>query len=119
MAFDEILKGMTADVGGAEGCFLFDRDGILIQESKEEGLPVDLNGLGAEVSAIVKGVHTAAESTGIGMVDELVISADRYMVVLRMLAGEYYVAMVLRRDGDMGKGRYMLRSRAAQIEAEL
>jgi len=40
--------------------------------------------------------------------EEISIRTDRFIIVIRILTSEYFVAMIIHQDGNFGKGRYLM-----------
>jgi hypothetical protein len=40
--------------------------------------------------------------------EEISIRTDRFIIIIRMLNDDYFVALIISRDGNFGKGRYLL-----------
>jgi len=40
--------------------------------------------------------------------EEISIRTDRFIIVIRMLTAEYFVALVINHDGNFGKARYLM-----------
>ncbi|MDA8169137.1 MAG: hypothetical protein M0Z59_05485 [Nitrospiraceae bacterium] len=117
MSFSEILKEMTSKVDGAVSAMIIGTDGIPVQEYAREKL-LDLEDLGAEASQMIKDISLAAENLGIGQAREFSIISDTCGIIMRMITPEYYLALVIRPDGNYGKGRFVLKSAVPKIEAD-
>jgi len=70
MNFSEILKETTEKVDGAVAAMIIASDGIPVEEYVSEKL-LDLTGLGAEASAMIRDISLAAENLGLGIFDHL------------------------------------------------
>ena len=92
-------------------------DGISVQEYASEKL-VDLTGLSAESSAMIKDIGLAADNLGLGEAKEFSIISDRCGIIMRKINSDYYLALVIRPDGNYGKGRFILKTMVPKIEGE-
>jgi predicted regulator of Ras-like GTPase activity (Roadblock/LC7/MglB family) len=54
-----------------------------------------------------------------GDLEEVSISTSRTCVVVRVLNDDLFVALILNRDGNIGKGRYLLKIKSYEILQEL
>ena len=117
MNFSEILKETVERVEGAVAAMIIASDGIPVQEYVSEKL-IDLTGLGAEASAMIRDVSLAAENLGLGEAREFSIISDLCGIIMRKINDEYYMALVIRPDGNYGKGRFVLRTAIPKIESE-
>lgn len=102
---------------GAVSSMIIAADGIPVQEYVTERL-IDLNGLGAEASAMIRDIGTAAENLGLGEAREFSIISDRCGIIMRKINDEYYMALIIRPDGNYGKGRFILKTLVPRIEGE-
>ncbi len=117
MDFLEALKDTVGRVDGAVSAMIIASDGIPVQEYVSERL-IDLTGLGAEASAMFRDVASAAENLGLGEAREFSIISDTCGIIMRKINSDYYIALVIRPDGNYGKGRYILKAAVPKIEGE-
>jgi len=117
MDFIEVLKDTVDKVDGAVSAMIIASDGIPVQEYVSEKL-IDLTGLGAEASAMIRDVGLAAENLGLGEAREFSIISDMCGIIMRKINNEYYLALVIKPEGNYGKGRYILKTAVPRIEGE-
>jgi predicted regulator of Ras-like GTPase activity (Roadblock/LC7/MglB family) len=117
MNFSEILKETVDRVEGAVAAMIIASDGISVQEFVSEKL-IDLTGLGAEAAAMIRDVSMAAENLGLGEAREFSIISDLCGIIMRKINDEYYLALVIKPDGNYGKGRFVLKTTIPKIESE-
>jgi predicted regulator of Ras-like GTPase activity (Roadblock/LC7/MglB family) len=117
MNFIEILEEIVGKVDGAVSAMIIASDGIPVQEYVSERL-IDLTGLGAEASAMIRDVSLAAENLGLGEAREFSIISDLCGIIMRKMTDEYYIALIIRPDGNYGKGRFVLKTVVPRIESE-
>jgi predicted regulator of Ras-like GTPase activity (Roadblock/LC7/MglB family) len=117
MSFLEVLKETVEKVDGAVSAMIIDTDGISVQEYVREKL-VDLTGLSAEASAMIKDINLAAENLGLGNAKEFSIISDRCGIIMRKINTDYYLALVIKPEGNYGKGRFVLKTAVPKIEGE-
>jgi predicted regulator of Ras-like GTPase activity (Roadblock/LC7/MglB family) len=117
MNFLEILEEIVGKVDGAVSAMIIASDGIPVQEYASERL-IDLTGLGAEASAMIRDVALAAENLGLGEAREFSIISDVCGIIMRKINDEYYLALIIRPDGNYGKGRFVLKTVVPKIEKE-
>jgi predicted regulator of Ras-like GTPase activity (Roadblock/LC7/MglB family) len=117
MSFLEVLKETVEKVDGAVSAMIIDTDGISVQEYVREKL-VDLTGLSAEASAMIKDINLAAENLGLGNAKEFSIISDRCGIIMRKINTGYYLALVIKPEGNYGKGRFVLKTAVPKIEGE-
>lgn len=117
MNFLEVLKETVDKVDGAVSAVIIGTDGMPVQEYVSENL-IDLTGLGAEVSAMIRDIGSAAENLGLGEAREFSIISDRCGIIVRKINNEYYLALVIKPEGNYGKGRFVLKGAVPKIESE-
>ena len=117
MSFLEVLKEAVDRVDGAVSAMIIDADGISVQEYAQEKL-VDLTGLSAEASAMIKDINLAADNLGLGEAKEFSIISDTCGIIMRKINTGYYLALVIKPDGNYGKGRFVLKTTVPKIEGE-
>ena len=116
--FDGSLEKIVKDVQGAKAAVLMGFDGILV-DMFGEAEDIDVESMGMEFSVLLKEVRKAAELLDAGSADEMTIRTDKMLAVLRTVNEEYFVAMALSPDGNIGKARYMLRVTVPRLDNEL
>jgi predicted regulator of Ras-like GTPase activity (Roadblock/LC7/MglB family) len=118
MSLKEGLKEVIAGLDGAQGIALVGLDGIVVEEERADS-QLDLQGLGAEWCGIVRQVDKALSSMDMGDSGEVSALAAERVVVARKIKGDYFLLLVMNRDGNFGKGRYLLRRAEIKLEGEL
>jgi predicted regulator of Ras-like GTPase activity (Roadblock/LC7/MglB family) len=117
MNFSDVLKETVEKVDGAVSAMIIASDGIQVEEYVREKL-VDLAGLGAEASAMIRDISFAAENLRLGEAREFSIISDTCGIIMRKINDEYYLALVIKPEGNYGKGRYVLKTAVPKIENE-
>jgi predicted regulator of Ras-like GTPase activity (Roadblock/LC7/MglB family) len=117
MSFSEVLKNSVQKVEGAVSAMIVGIDGMPVEEYTEEKL-ISLDDLSAEAAQLMKNIEIAADDLGLGNAKEFSIVSDLCGIIMRRINTEYYVAMVIRPDGNYGKGRFILRSLVPRIKDE-
>lgn len=117
MSFSEALKEAVESVNGAVSALIIAADGIPVEEYVTEKL-LDLNDLGAEASAMIRDIETAAKELRLGEAREFSIISDECGIILRKINKDYYFVLVIRPEGNYGKGRFVLKKIVPRIEKE-
>src|SRR5512143_96437 len=117
MSFTEVLRDTVARVDGAVSAMIIASDGIPVEEYVSEKL-IDLTGLGAEASAMIRDIGLAAENLGLGEAREFSVISDTCGIIMRRINSEYYFALVIKPEGNFGKGRFVLKTAIPKIEGE-
>jgi len=117
MSFSEILKQAVEKVEGAVSCIILAVDGIPVQEYTKENL-IDFNELSVEASNLIKEIERASQGLHIGKAREFALISDSCGIIMRKITEEYYIALVIKPDGNYGKARFILKTSVPKIEKE-
>jgi len=117
-AFAETLRRVADRVEGTRAVSLVGADGIPVETwGSAEG--VSFETLAAEMGGLLKSARNVGTAAGAGLVREISTVADGAITVLSRVTGEYYLLLLLDREGNLGRGRFELRKAAAALEKEL
>ncbi len=117
MAFAQILKEVVNDTDGALGALIVGIDGIPVEEyAVTEGL--DLQSMTVEYSTLLKEIEKGSQAAQLGSTKEVTVLADKAMIMLRRLNDEYFMVLIIKPDGNFGKGRFLLRMSAPKLLKE-
>jgi predicted regulator of Ras-like GTPase activity (Roadblock/LC7/MglB family) len=119
MIFEEVVVKVVEEVHGSMASVIMGRDGIALSQHLAEGVTIDLETLGVEYSNLLAEVTRASQAIGSGDVHEVCLLTDQYMIVIRAINPEYFIALIMSPRGNLGKGRFLLRTSAPKIAAEL
>ncbi len=108
MAFADILKEVVNGTEGAMGALIVGLDGIPVDEYSVNG-EVDLQSMTVEYSALLKEIEKGSQAAQLGTTKEVTVIAEKAMIMLRRLNTEYFFVLILKPDGNFGKGRFLLR----------
>ena len=104
--------------GGLAG-LLMDFEGIPVETYSRSDSGFDIESVGAEVSVVVKAIQRASEMLDAGPTREVAFRSDKLVTLIRVINESYFVAVALSPEGNLGKGRYLLRIVAPQLAQEL
>ena len=104
---------------GAVASLVMDTDGIALDSYSKAGAKFDIAIIGVELSVVIKAVMQAAIMLEAGETSELAIVADELTTLVRMVDRTYFVALSLAPGANLGKARYVLRTRVPQMREEL
>src|SRR4051812_14028620 len=108
--FSELLDRVLKETPGAVGVTLMGFDGIAIDSrSVDDPGDVSLQSAFIELGQVASQLKGVAESLNAGDVREVSVQTGLLTTVLRPLTPEYFIALSLRPDGNLGKGRYLMR----------
>jgi predicted regulator of Ras-like GTPase activity (Roadblock/LC7/MglB family) len=122
--FKETLRQLVESTEGAIAGLLMGFDGIAVDSYTRDGAAgardvKDINEVGMELSVILASIRRAAEALEAGGAKEIAIQAEHLTTLIRVINDDYFVALTLRPDGNPGKGRFVLRTAAPKLMAEL
>ena len=115
----EIGGGGHEMAAGGLAAVIMGRDGIALSQFRAESSDVDIETLGIEYANLYAEIGKAAETLGSGSVQEVMLLTDQYQILIRGINPEYFIALILAPDGNLGKGRFLLRVSVPKIVAEL
>ena len=104
--------------GGVAG-LIMDNEGIAVDSYARDGAPFDINVVGIEFGVVLGSIKRAAESLEAGKAHEVAIGTDKMITLIRTLGDTYFLALTLKPDGNLGKGRFLMRTAAPKLIAEL
>lgn len=118
--FKEALQTAVDGSDGGTASLLMDFEGIPLESyMKDEEKPVDIETIGAEVSVVVKAIQRATQMLEAGETREVAFKSDKLVTLIRVINENYFVALTMEPDGNLGKGRYLLRVLAPKLREEL
>lgn len=117
MSFSEILKEAVDRVDGAVSAMIIGKDGMPVEEYAVQKL-LSLDDLGGEASQMIKDIGVASENLGLGEAKEFSIISDLCGIIMRKINSDYYLALIIKPDGNYGKGRFIIRSLIPRIAGE-
>src|SRR5690242_7147898 len=113
--FREILQEVVEESEGGIAGLVMGFDGITVDQYSRGGGPVDIESVGLEYSVSLKSILAAAQMLNAGATTEISIKTERFVTLIRPLQDDYFVALILSPDGNIGKARFLLRTRSAQL----
>jgi predicted regulator of Ras-like GTPase activity (Roadblock/LC7/MglB family) len=113
--FSVALRELVEGTDGALASLLMDFQGVAVEQYAKDPSPFDIEVVGAEFSVIVKSVQRAIESLDAGGTTEVAVQAEKVTTLIRVLNHEYFVALALGPNANLGKGRFMLRVAAPKF----
>ncbi len=118
MDFKSILSEIISNVDGAIGAGLVGTDGIVIDQVSLKGA-FNISDVGAEYATIIKNAKKASENFGLGKTSEILISTEKAMMIMMTVSAEYFVAIALDLDGNLGRGRLEVKKALPKLEKGL
>jgi predicted regulator of Ras-like GTPase activity (Roadblock/LC7/MglB family) len=117
--FKEALQNVVEGTEGSIAGLLMDFEGIAVESFTRDGASFDIETVGAEVSVVVKAIQRAGEMLDAGETQEVALKSEKMTTLIRVINQTYFVAITLDPEGNLGKGRYLLRVLAPKLAQEL
>ena len=117
--FAETLKKVVDNVDGGIAALIMGLDGIPVDTYVRQTDRVDVTTVGMEFSFILSQIKKAGDSLQVGALEELVVKAQRLLLVCRMISPQYFIGVALTPEGNFGKARYLARLATPALVAQL
>jgi predicted regulator of Ras-like GTPase activity (Roadblock/LC7/MglB family) len=119
MFFDEMVQKAVEETQGAVAALIMGSDGITLAHYVKPEAELEMEVLGVEYASILGEVRKVSGILESGEVREVTVSTDKYVVIVRAVTQEYFLALALEPSGNIGKGRFLLRVQTPSIRKEL
>jgi len=117
MSFREILQNLVLGTEGALGALVVGLDGIPVDEFSV-GSDLDIQSMTVEYTALIKEIEKGSQAAHLGSTKEVTVMADQAMIMLRRLNDDYFIVLIIKPQGNFGKGRFLLRMSAPRLLKE-
>jgi len=117
--FAETLKKVVDNVDGGIAAVIMGLDGIPVETYVRLQDRVDVNTVAMEFSFILTQVRKAGDSLAVGSLEELVVKAQRLLLICRMISPQYFIAIAIAPEGNFGKARFLARLATPSLVANL
>ena len=108
MPFSDILKEVVNGTEGALGALIVGLDGIPVEEYSVSS-DMDIQSMTVEYSSLLKEIEKGSQAAQMGSTKEVTVLAEKAMIMLRRLNDDYFFVLILKPEGNFGKGRFLLR----------
>jgi predicted regulator of Ras-like GTPase activity (Roadblock/LC7/MglB family) len=119
MSLRDTLRSIVESVDGGLAALIMAYDGIPVDEICVEQTEFDMQLLSVEYATVLKEIRRSVEVIKAGDMEEVSITTDQTCVAIRVLNDELFVVLIIKRDGNFGKGRYLLRLKSFEMAEEL
>jgi predicted regulator of Ras-like GTPase activity (Roadblock/LC7/MglB family) len=117
--FRDTLREIVEKLEGGVAGLIMDSEGIAVESYALADAPFDITTIGIEFGVVLGSIKRAAESLEAGNAREVAIGTDKMIAIIRTLGDSYFLAVAMRPDGNFGKGRFLMRTAAPKLLAEL
>ena len=107
---------------GADGgiaSLVMDSSGIALDSYSKDDAPFDINMIGIEFSVVVNSIRRATEMLEAGDAREVSVGTEKMTTIIRMLSETYFLTLTIAPDGNLGKARFLMRTAAPKLLADL
>src|SRR6185369_11455552 len=119
MDFKAVLKAIVEQVDGAVGGVIMGYDGIAIDEYLVPNPGFEVQILAIEYASVLKEIKRTVGVLKTGALEEVTIISGDCSVTVRGVSEDFFAALVLSAEGNLGKGRYLLKREAARLREAL
>jgi predicted regulator of Ras-like GTPase activity (Roadblock/LC7/MglB family) len=116
--FDETLRTIVTKTEGAVGALIMGIDGISVARADSPDSAIDIDGIAAEYTTLLRKSMRNTEDTSLGGLRELVVAAERFAFLIKPITSEYFLVLVLGAGGGLGRARFELRKAQLALEEE-
>lgn len=114
----DLLRGLVGGIEGLIGAVVVGMDGATIEALKvDQNFP--LEEIAQEGAVASKVLDYLCQKLDGGPVDHIMLTAERYIVLLAMAGQDYYVGIIMNPRGNVGKARLQLRRFMPEIASVL
>jgi predicted regulator of Ras-like GTPase activity (Roadblock/LC7/MglB family) len=113
--FKDILREVVQNTDGAVASILMGFDGITVDSYVDESSGIDMETVGGEYSQVLTQIKQAAQLLDMGTAREVAVQAENMTTLMRLLNDEYFVALAIAPNGNVGKARFLLRLQAGKL----
>ncbi len=115
MSFADLIKNIVDNVNGCSGGMIIGIDGIAVEQYIVDGEIIDLQNIGVEYTSLVKDISDASRDLGLSDPEQLTIEYDDTIFILRSINKEYFIILSLKKSGNIGKARFLLRKNISAL----
>jgi predicted regulator of Ras-like GTPase activity (Roadblock/LC7/MglB family) len=119
--FNEVLHRAMINTDGCFAVLIMGTDGIAVEkvwqgaESKQANFDITV----AEYTSLLKNTNRINGDLKIGHLQEMTISTQNAVFILRFVGEDYFLVMAMSSEGNFGRGRYELLRAGLLLEKEL
>ncbi len=119
MPFQYILANLLAQSPNAVAVMFMDDAGETVDLATSKYQPFDVQIVGAYLGIYLRQMQAALETADIGVPEAMQIHHENLHIHLRTLPDGYFLALIQKKAGLSGRGRYRVGRAAEQLASEL
>jgi predicted regulator of Ras-like GTPase activity (Roadblock/LC7/MglB family) len=117
--FKDALQTMVEKTDGGLGALIMGADGLSVEKFfTDEGNTANLDVAAAEFTSLVRSGMRSGTDLNLGDLHEMVIVLGNVTFLMRLFNRDYFVALALKPDGNLGRARYELRKAELKLAGE-
>ena len=117
--FKDALQTIVEKTEGSLGALIMGADGLSVEKFfTEEGAAANLDVAAAEFTSLVRSAMRSGSELDLGELHEMVVALGNVTFLMRLFNRDYFVALALKPDGNLGRARYELRKAELKLAAE-
>jgi predicted regulator of Ras-like GTPase activity (Roadblock/LC7/MglB family) len=117
--FKEAIQNVVDNTDGGLAGLLMDFEGIPVESYSRQNAGLDIEAVGAEISVVIKAIQRASEMLDAGTTREVAFQSEKLVTLIRVINDNYFMALTLEPEGNLGKGRFLMRVVAPRLRDEL
>ncbi len=116
--FNTLLQEVLDRINHSIGVVLLDNDGLVI-DKVIRGETDEIENLAVECLNLIKQTRLLTLNRQVGAVEELILQAEKIMLVLRAITPEHYLVLFMKPEGLTGLARFQLAKCSLKLEKGL
>lgn len=117
MEFKNVLQEILNRELSVLSALILDRDGIVILELSRENQK-SAQELAIEYATVMREIIKVTDILELGNLEEVLVSTEKSTIIIRLITRNYYLILVTKNEGNIGKAKYLAKRVAELIEGE-
>lgn len=118
MDFKELLMSLVERVDGTIGAFFCGTDGIGVENVTVRS-DIEAAVTEVELATALKVVDDVSRNLALGRVAEVLVETEKITVLMEKFRDDYFLCLLLKPGGNVGRGRIELKKTVARLSKEL
>jgi predicted regulator of Ras-like GTPase activity (Roadblock/LC7/MglB family) len=118
MDFKELLAGLLERIDGSVAGFFCGIDGIGV-ENVVYAPGIDAAPTEVELTTVLKTVNDVAANLRTGYVSGLILETEKMDIIIEQLSSDYFLCVLMKPDGNVGRGRIELKKLSKELRKEI
>ena len=117
--FKEALQTIVENTDGGLGALIMGADGLPVEKFfTNEGSAANIDVAAAEFTSLVRNAMRSGKDLNLGELHEMVLALGHVTFLMRLFNRNYFIALALKPDGNLGRARYELRKAELRLAGE-